>query len=746
MSYKDSEKLGKRRRLLFLGADLPSAAETYAGGVQIFAASKRAYEVVSTSRIGDRVFTDRQYMFTNMGGFSAEAGFTYVRVANDDKGTGPYTVQFTLSVPWPATVYLVYYDLVGNSHNSHRPWIFEEGWTLATVDLPSWDARPKFFEVREKVFPAGKVPIKGNNGGGGKGSPLVFVRPRDGVVQTENIRMPDGVGDAEEAAIARQSLLEPSTEFAQKALALVSEGCTLFAREVPDPSLKLAFLMAACEAAAKTLGLGGGDDGVRLILTSVCNRSDDPEVSGSLQDIEHTLDVEAGTVLSFWKPFLAEPSTGGAESFLTAFAMTSVDNEAVEAASNVQKRLPDETSSPEHVRRLLCRALVLLREVCVEPAFLAEVAEPDMIVSAFVAAAIGPAVACGFGEGDESVRNLLAAIQILADDQEVAALLSDIEATVNLGSGALVLLAEDLALMPIAESSPVVSEGEFLHPHRFAEESLALAPAVYDTEQSLKDVATLGARVAEALRRVRVACGRHDCADQVSDPVSMIPFFVQACETPATECGFGEGEDGLRNLFDAFLSCAEDRNVRKLVEDIEMSMAVAPGTVLGVWASVVTGTGRGDPADGSATTLPPFVLQLATSEGAATLRSLPQPSVLIARQALELVRDSCVEFSAQAPGLTAVVPLLDAACAAATTMFGVGEHDDGVRLILASVCDYATDPAVSCLLQDIEHKLDVEPGAVLNTWRPMQAEPRVGEADPFDPTFSTSSMAGTALP
>jgi hypothetical protein len=127
------------------------------------------------------VFSDRSYTFDNLGSFT---GHSYVHMSNEDKHTHNTHVQMKLRFDAPTVVYIVKLD------THPLPWLASEGWVKSSLTGVSysgihqtrhteWDEElltENHYgsgEVYEKVFPAGAVELRGNNGG--DGSYLIFV-------------------------------------------------------------------------------------------------------------------------------------------------------------------------------------------------------------------------------------------------------------------------------------------------------------------------------------------------------------------------------------------------------------------------------------------------------------------------------------------------------------------------------------------------------------------------------------------
>ena len=76
----------------------------------VTAASGRTIEAIPYSQlsVGSLVFTDRNYIFDNIGSYS-ERTF-YIRGPNDDKSTPADSLQWTITVDVPVIVYLDHWN------------------------------------------------------------------------------------------------------------------------------------------------------------------------------------------------------------------------------------------------------------------------------------------------------------------------------------------------------------------------------------------------------------------------------------------------------------------------------------------------------------------------------------------------------------------------------------------------------------------------------------------------------------
>jgi hypothetical protein len=130
---------------------------------------------IETPAIGEFVFYDRTYTFDSLGSFE---GHSYIKMSNEDKHIRHSHVQMKLRLPQPMAIYVAKLD------DSELPWLEADGWTLTHLEGVSYhgtrETRHTDWNVEllvdhhygpgqvwEKVFPAGAVEMRGNNGGDG---------------------------------------------------------------------------------------------------------------------------------------------------------------------------------------------------------------------------------------------------------------------------------------------------------------------------------------------------------------------------------------------------------------------------------------------------------------------------------------------------------------------------------------------------------------------------------------------------
>jgi hypothetical protein len=133
-------------------------------------ASGRAITVVPKAATNQDVFTDRNYKITSLGAFAGMDAF-YIKPPNNDKDTAASSIMWTLQVNVPVKVYLDFWG--GSPHvakvSSH--WLGDWHNTGMTgMTFPGYGNGP----VYSRSFPAGSIPIYGNNGKG-HGTFTVFV-------------------------------------------------------------------------------------------------------------------------------------------------------------------------------------------------------------------------------------------------------------------------------------------------------------------------------------------------------------------------------------------------------------------------------------------------------------------------------------------------------------------------------------------------------------------------------------------
>jgi len=84
----------------------------------------------------------------------------------------------------------------------------------------------------------------------------------------------------------------------------------------------------------------------------------------------------------------------------------------------------------------------------------------------------------------------------------------------------------------------------------------------------------------ELLGKICQACYRPEIQEKAGDILEVGEAFMEACAQPAVEAGFGEGEEGLRDMFTAIKTHVEDTTIQERLADIETALQLTPGTVL----------------------------------------------------------------------------------------------------------------------------------------------------------------------
>merc|ERR1719160_35157 len=140
----------------------------------VSSASGRSIKVADPAKVGDKVFTDRDYTFTSVGDYP---GCKYILGANDDKNTAASSVQWTLTVETPVDVYLDFWGGAAHEKLGFSSW--KDGWSKSEKAGARFGTSPHFWgpgAVYKKHFQAGTVALDGN-GGNGHGTYLAFVCP-----------------------------------------------------------------------------------------------------------------------------------------------------------------------------------------------------------------------------------------------------------------------------------------------------------------------------------------------------------------------------------------------------------------------------------------------------------------------------------------------------------------------------------------------------------------------------------------
>lgn len=130
--------------------------------------------IIEKPAIGSEVFYDRTYTFDSLGSFT---GYSMVKMSNEDKHIDHDKVQMKLRLTQPTVLYIVKLD------NTELEWLAQEEWTHTTLTGVSYHGvrQTRHTEwsgelhedhygpgaVYQKVFTAGTVELRGNNGGDG---------------------------------------------------------------------------------------------------------------------------------------------------------------------------------------------------------------------------------------------------------------------------------------------------------------------------------------------------------------------------------------------------------------------------------------------------------------------------------------------------------------------------------------------------------------------------------------------------
>ena len=137
-------------------------------------ASGRAMEVISVAdmSIGSKTFSDRDYVFSDIGNYPSTCYF--IRGPNDDKNTDHASVQTTLRIQFPSTVYL---DFWGGSIHVDKVSSWIGSWSQSSSKTPTQFSNSGPGIVMKHNFGSGTINLMGNNGDG-HGTYLAFVCPQ----------------------------------------------------------------------------------------------------------------------------------------------------------------------------------------------------------------------------------------------------------------------------------------------------------------------------------------------------------------------------------------------------------------------------------------------------------------------------------------------------------------------------------------------------------------------------------------
>jgi len=145
--------------------------------IEVSASSGRDAEMISYSNlaIGDDVFFDRDYTFTNIGQYESDC--YYLKGSNDDKNTPAAFTQWTIHTNFDCIVYLDFWG--GQDHADRGMQVYEvlgQNWDVSQRIGTEWSGGKGPGIVYESVFPSGKIELYGNNGGN-RGTYYAFVCP-----------------------------------------------------------------------------------------------------------------------------------------------------------------------------------------------------------------------------------------------------------------------------------------------------------------------------------------------------------------------------------------------------------------------------------------------------------------------------------------------------------------------------------------------------------------------------------------
>jgi len=184
------------------GKDELSCGCTGSPVVEVTATSGRGVTTILGCGSDTEVFSDRDYFFTDMGGF--DSSFTFIKIANDDKDTSEDHVMLRVTIHEPVTFFVASLELSclssgtlpflsdgswqkvestvlegptykGEHNTHHKEWVQYDGphpWTDSDRGPVVTEYGPGY--VYSKTFPAGTVSLPGN--GGGDGSYLLFLK------------------------------------------------------------------------------------------------------------------------------------------------------------------------------------------------------------------------------------------------------------------------------------------------------------------------------------------------------------------------------------------------------------------------------------------------------------------------------------------------------------------------------------------------------------------------------------------
>ena len=136
---------------------------------------------VTDLTVGSKPFTDRDYTFTNVGIYPNTCFF--IRSANDDKIAPSNSVQTSIHVRFPCTIYLDFWGGQNHLNLVSAAWIGD--WNDASEAIPTLWGNNGPGKVMKQNFDAGTINLMGNNGGtlaSGHGTYYAFVCPQGSLI------------------------------------------------------------------------------------------------------------------------------------------------------------------------------------------------------------------------------------------------------------------------------------------------------------------------------------------------------------------------------------------------------------------------------------------------------------------------------------------------------------------------------------------------------------------------------------
>jgi len=257
---------------------------------------------IETPAINSLVFYDRSYTFDSLGSFS---GHSFVKMSNEDKHIRHSHVQMKLRLPQPMAIYVVKLD------DTSLPWLEEEGWTLTALEGVSYHGTRETRhtewsedllidhhygpgQVWEKIFPAGAIEMRGNNGG--DGSYVLFASTLGnapascaGLYEAEDAYISGAVEHADASSVAHQGFtgrsfvdfINPSGDYVEWTVESCSAGAATasFRYALSSGNRPMQVLVNGAEAVSSLdfMGCGAGnwatycDTSVEVVLSAGTN-------------------------------------------------------------------------------------------------------------------------------------------------------------------------------------------------------------------------------------------------------------------------------------------------------------------------------------------------------------------------------------------------------------------------------------------------------------------------------------------